>query len=159
MVAEFITTQYPTNTKWAVAGRSAQKLEETVKACRSINPDRDPPQIEVCGLNDAELAVLAAKTFSLITTVGPYAKYGEHAFKACAEAGTHYVDCTGEAAWHAVMINKYGKAAKMSGACMFPQAGIESAPPDLITFALASAVRSKLSAPVSDVVVSLHQLR
>ncbi|KAI1757419.1 hypothetical protein F4782DRAFT_537023 [Xylaria castorea] len=159
LIAEFIASNFPTDTKWAVAGRSAQKLEDVVKTCQSLNPDRKPPQVEVCGLNDADLAALAKKTFTFIATVGPYAKYGEHAFRACAEAGTHYFDCTGEAVWHAAMIKKYEKAAKASGACMFPQSAVESAPSDLVTFALASLIKSELSAPVGDVVVSLHEIR
>lgn len=117
MTAEFITSHFPTDTKWAVAGRSAQKLDGVVKTCQGLNPDRKPPHVEVCSLNDTDLAALARKTFVLIATVGPYARYGEPAFKACAEAGTHYVDCTGEAVWHADMIKKYNEAAKASGAC------------------------------------------
>jgi len=115
--------------------------------------------IEICNLNDNELATLSKKTFILITTVGPYGAYGEHAFKACAENGTHYLDVTGEAAFVARMIKKYEDAAKASGAVMFPQIGIESAPPDLITWSLASALRSRFSAPTRDVTVSLHNIR
>ncbi|KAI0199551.1 hypothetical protein F4808DRAFT_451345 [Astrocystis sublimbata] len=158
ITAEFIASHFPTDTKWAVAGRSAQKLEDVVKKCQGLNSDRKPPRVEVCGLNDADLAALAKKTFALITTVGPYAKHGEPAFKACAEAGTHYFDCTGEAVWHSAMIKKYEKAAKASGACMFPQCAVESAPSDLATFSLASLIRSELSASVGDVVVSIHEL-
>ncbi|KAI0400974.1 hypothetical protein F4802DRAFT_609735 [Xylaria palmicola] len=159
ITAEFITSHFPTGTRWAVAGRSAGKLQDVVKTCQALNPDRKAPQVEVCGLNDTDLAALAKKTFVLIATVGPYAKYGEHAFKACAEAGTHYVDCTGEAVWHSAMIKKYSDAAKASGACLFPQSGVESAPSDLVTFALASSIKSELSAPVGDVVISLHEIR
>ncbi|KAI1115072.1 hypothetical protein F5Y14DRAFT_144690 [Nemania sp. NC0429] len=159
MTAEFITSHFPTDTKWAVAGRSAQKLEGVVKTCQGLNPDRKPPHVEVCNLNDADLAALAKKTFVLIATVGPYARYGEPAFRACAEAGTHYVDCTGEAVWHAEMIRKYNEVARASGACMFPQAAIESAPPDLVTFSLASLIKSELSAPLGDAVISLHEIR
>ncbi|KAI1268586.1 hypothetical protein F5Y18DRAFT_375987 [Xylariaceae sp. FL1019] len=160
MVAEHITTHFPTNCKWAIAGRSAQKLEGVVKKCQSLDPDRQPPHIEVCGLNDVELSTLARKSYWLfiITTVGPFAQYGEVAFKACAEAGTHYFDCTGESAWHKRMINRYERAAQASGAMMFPQAGVESAPSDLVTFALASTIKSESSAPTGDVVVSLHEL-
>ncbi|KAI0911907.1 hypothetical protein F4823DRAFT_623226 [Ustulina deusta] len=158
ITAEFIASNFPTDTKWAVAGRSEQKLEDVVKTCQGLDPDRKPPQVEVCGLNDADLAALAKKTFILIATVGPYGKYGEHAFRACAEAGTHYLDCTGEAVWHAEMIKKYDEVAKTSGACMFPQSAVESAPSDLVTFSLASRIKSELSAPVGDVVVSLHEI-
>ncbi|KAI0166366.1 hypothetical protein GGR57DRAFT_23365 [Xylariaceae sp. FL1272] len=104
-----------------------------------------------------ELIRSCVLTASIITTVGPYAQYGEAAFKACAAAGTHYFDCTGESVWHKNMIKKYEREAQASGAMMFPQSGVESAPSDL-TFALTSTIKSELSAPTGDVVVSLHEL-
>ncbi|KAI4868958.1 hypothetical protein F4820DRAFT_408385 [Hypoxylon rubiginosum] len=158
LVAEHVTTYFPTDLKWAIAGRSTEKLQNVISECKALNPDRKPPAIEICSLNDADLGALAKKTFALITTVGPYARYGEYAFKACAEAGTHYFDCTGEAVWHMSMIRKYEATAKATGACLFPQAAIESAPSDLMTFSMASLLRSKLSAAVGDVVVTIHEI-
>ncbi|ORY69591.1 Saccharopine dehydrogenase-domain-containing protein [Pseudomassariella vexata] len=159
MTAEHISSQFPTDTKWAVAGRSEEKLKKVVSECKALNPDRVQPEIEICNLNDADLLALAKKTFVLITTVGPYACYGEHAFKACAEAGTHYLDCTGEAVWSLSMIKIYEAKAKETGAMLFPQSGIESAPSDILTWSLAQLIRSEFSAPVSDVVVAIHELR
>ncbi|EOO01751.1 putative saccharopine dehydrogenase protein [Phaeoacremonium minimum UCRPA7] len=146
------------NLKWAVAGRSEAKLKQLVSECQTLKPDRTLPEIEVCNVNDEELATLARKTFCLITTLGPYSRYGEHAFKACAEAGTHYIDCTGEVPFTMTMIQKYENAAKASGAWMFPQSGLESAPSDLLTLTLATIIRSELASPTSDVVVDLHRL-
>ncbi len=91
--------------------------------------------------------------------VGPYGKYGEHAFKACAENGTHYVDVTGELPFVARMIKKYEDAAKRSGALMFPQLGLESVPPDLMTWVLAALHRDEFQAKTRDVTVSIHRLR
>lgn len=102
---------------------------------------------------------MAKKTFVLITTVGPYGRYGEHAFKACAESGTHYLDVTGEVPFVAKMIAKYEHVAKATGAMMFPQIGIESAPPDLMTWSMAKVNREKLSARTGAVNVSIHQLK
>jgi short subunit dehydrogenase-like uncharacterized protein len=115
-------------------------------------------EIEVCNVSDEELGALARKTSSLITTVGPYALYGEYAFKACAENGTHYLDSTAKVPWTLTMIKKYEDAAKASGACMFPQSAMESAPSDLLTWVLEKEVRSKFSSPTSDVVIDLHEL-
>ncbi len=157
--SEHIAQQFPTDLRWAIAGRSADKLQSIAEECQAINRDRPSPGIEVCNLNDADLAALAKKTFALITTVGPYSKYGEHAFKACAEAGTHYFDCTGEAVWTRAMIQKYEATAKLTGACMFIQCGLESAPSDLMTYSMASLIRSELSAPTGDVVVEFHKIR
>ncbi|KAI1485012.1 saccharopine dehydrogenase [Biscogniauxia mediterranea] len=158
MVAEYVATHFSTDLKWAIAGRSTDKLENVVRECKALNWDRPAPEIEICSLNDAELTALAKKTFILITTVGPYSQYGEHAFKACAETGTHYIDCTGEVVWHMNMISKYEATAKKTGALLLPQSGVESAPSDLITFSLASLVKSELSAQISDVVVDIHEL-
>lgn len=111
--------------------------------------------IEICNLNDVEISDLARKTTLLISTVGPYSAHGEHAFKACAENGTNYLDCTGEAPWVSKMITKYEKVAKTTGAIMIPQIGIESMPSDMITWALVSMIRSKVSAPTSRVMLSV----
>jgi short subunit dehydrogenase-like uncharacterized protein len=115
--------------------------------------------IEICSLGDEDLVALAKKTFILITTVGPFGAYGEAAFRACALHGTHYIDATGEVAFVARMIKKYQAAAESSGALMFPQAGVESAPPDLVTWAIATLNRRELKANTRDVTVSIHRLK
>jgi short subunit dehydrogenase-like uncharacterized protein len=56
------------------------------------------------------------------------------------------------------MIKKYESQAKETGALMFPQSGIESAPSDLIVWSLAKRIRSELSAQTGDVVVEVHEL-
>lgn len=157
--AENVALNLPTDLKWAVAGRSREKLEKVVSQCKSLNPDRRQPDIEVVNLNGAELAALAKKTFVFITTTGPFGQYGEHAFKACAENGTHYVDVTGEVPFVARMIKKYEAAAKASGAKMFPQSGIESVPSDLLTLSLAKLVRERYDAPLKGVTISIHKLK
>lgn len=162
--AQYIATHLPTDLRWAVAGRSQAKLEQVAAECRRLNADRAPPAIEVCGLDggDAggeEMARLARKTLVLITTVGPYGRLGEPAFRACAENGTHYLDVTGEVPFVARMLRKYEAAARASGALMFPQIGVESAPADLVTWSLAACIRSEFGAPTRDVIVSLHNIR
>ncbi|CZR66899.1 uncharacterized protein PAC_16800 [Phialocephala subalpina] len=159
LAAEQIATKLPTDLKWAIAGRSASKLEALAKECKALNPDRTQPEIEICNLNDTELSALAKKTKVLIATVGPYALYGEYAFKACAENGTHYLDVTGEVPYVADMIKKYEKTAQASGAIMIPQIGIDSAPADLVTWTLVDMIRKKLSVPTAEVVVSVHDVR
>ena len=43
IVAEYINANLPTNLKWAIAGRSEQKLEVLAKQLRAMNGDREPP--------------------------------------------------------------------------------------------------------------------
>jgi short subunit dehydrogenase-like uncharacterized protein len=52
-------------------------------------------------------------------------------FKACAEAGTHYVDLCGEPGWMYDMIGKYQDTASNSGARLVFSCGFDSVPFDL----------------------------
>ncbi|RFU79067.1 saccharopine dehydrogenase [Trichoderma arundinaceum] len=161
MAAEYITIHFPVNVKWAVAGRSESKLQAIVEDCKKLHSDRSPPAIETANIkSQEEIDALAKKTFVMIQLVGPYSLHsGEHVVKACAEAGTHYFDATGESPWVYKMMKKYGKAAKESGAILIPQMALESAPADLCTWALASVLRKQMDAKTKDVVISIHNMR
>ncbi|CAK7263397.1 hypothetical protein SEPCBS119000_000458 [Sporothrix epigloea] len=154
--AEYIAQSLPINLKWAIAGRSQEKLAKIAAEIKELNPDRQQPAIEICSNALSELVQLAKKTFVLITTVGPYGSYGESAFKACAENGTHYVDVTGEVSFVAKMIHKYEATAKASGALMFPQSGIESAPADIAAAEIARVNRTQLQAKTRNVTASIR---
>lgn len=43
MTAEHIAARFPTDIKWAVAGRSAEKLQKVAAECETINADRIQP--------------------------------------------------------------------------------------------------------------------
>ncbi|KAK1828460.1 saccharopine dehydrogenase [Podospora conica] len=154
LTAEHIAAHLPTNLRWAIAGRSATKLQAVLDRLRALNPDRSPPSIEICTLSDLDLSTLASKTFLLLTTVGPYAKYGEHAFHACAAAGTHYLDVTGEVPWVASMIPTYLPLAQSTGALMFPQTGLESAPSDLLVYSLSLRLPTPLTRTTTTLSIS-----
>ncbi|KAI6352129.1 hypothetical protein MCOR25_009545 [Pyricularia grisea] len=148
---EQIAAVFPTDVNWAIAGRSQDKLQKIATDLKLKHPDRRQPAIEVCNLNEQDLVTLAKKTFILLATVGPYSLHGEHAFKACAENGTHYLDVTGEIPWTLSMLKKYEDSAKATGAIMIPQIGFESAPADLFSFTLVKTIREELHAPTRDV--------
>ena len=118
--AEHIVKQLPTDLRWAVCGRSAAKLNGIIEELKPLNPDRHLPYVEVCTLDPRDLEALAKKTTVLINAVGPYYLFSEPVVKACAEAGTHYIDCTGEVPWVKKMIEKYEETAKKSGAIVSP---------------------------------------
>ena len=157
--AEHIATQLPTDFKWAIAGRSESKLKAIAEELRTLNPDRIQPGIEIAQLNKNDLATLAKKTKDLISTVGPYHKYGAAAFEACVETSTHYLDCTGEVPFVYDMIEKYGALAKKNGVIMIPQNGVESAPTDLLCWLLTSHIRRTLDVGTAEVVDSIYELK
>ncbi|EME45252.1 hypothetical protein DOTSEDRAFT_150189 [Dothistroma septosporum NZE10] len=156
--AEHVTTHLPTDFKWAIAGRTESKLKSVADELRTLNPDRLQPGIELTQLNKDDLLKLARKTKVLISTVGPYHKYGSHAFAACAETGTHYLDCTGEVPWVYEMTKKYDALAKSTGAILVPQNGVESAPTDLICWMLVTHIRQTLDKGTAELVDIIHDL-
>lgn len=158
LTAEHVATNLPSCLKWALAGRSKAKLQTVADECKRLSPTMSTPELELVNVDDADqMDALVRKTSLVITTVGPYFRFGEAVVRACAQAGTHYVDCTGETPWVASMIKKYEGAARQSGAILVPCNGVESAATDLITWSLVSFVKEKLGVGVEDVVLSIHK--
>jgi short subunit dehydrogenase-like uncharacterized protein len=67
----------------------------------------------------------------VITTVGPYILHGEPLVAACAQAGTSYVDLTGEPEFVDRMWLGYHEQAQSSGARLVHSCGFDSIPYDL----------------------------
>lgn len=91
LVARHLAGFAPAGTRIALAGRSPEKLE-AVRTRLNV----DWPIVVADATDTAALDTMAARTRVVITTAGPYAKYGRILAHACAEAGTDYVDLTGE---------------------------------------------------------------
>ena len=64
----------------------------------------------------------------IITTVGPYQRYGQPLVTACAQTGTDYVDLCGEPGWMAQMIPLLDAPARASGARVVFSCGFEFHP-------------------------------
>ncbi|CCX05117.1 hypothetical protein FPQ18DRAFT_263131 [Pyronema domesticum] len=159
LTSEQVLQGTPSTLKWAIAGRSPQKLELLAQDYNRRFPDRTPVQTFIADLTEFSLEQLASSTRLLISTVGPYIKYGTGVIEACAVYGTHYVDCTGEFPWVYDMIKRCHKTAKNRKAIIIPQCGFESAPLDLGTYALVKCIRDELGCGVSDVTFAVHDLK
>jgi short subunit dehydrogenase-like uncharacterized protein len=59
---------------------------------------------------------LVKDTRVLITTAGPFCKYGSNVVEFCANYGTHYIDSTGETDWNKIMIMEHEDKARETGA-------------------------------------------
>ena len=124
--AELATRATGTRLRWGVAGRHRGRLE---RLARDL-PGR--PEVVVTDVTDAaSLAAAAARTRVLATTVGPYAALGAPVARACAAAGTHYADITGEPAFVAALEREVDPVARASGATMVVCCGFDSVPHDL----------------------------
>lgn len=114
------------NVTWAIAGRDEEKLNELQSKLAS------KVDIIIANSDDAaSLDKMTKQTQVIISTVGPYLKYGEPLIKSCAENGTDYVDLTGEAIFIKDMMDKYQDTAKQSGARIVNSCGFDSIPSDL----------------------------
>ena len=118
----------------ALAGRSPDKLlavrdslGEKAQSWPLITADASQP---------STLNAMAAQAQVVVTTVGPYAKYGLPLVAACAAAGTDYADLTGESLFIRESIDLYHKQAADTGARIVHSCGFDSIPSDLTVFAV-----------------------
>src|SRR5256884_7593398 len=104
LVAEYLAAHYKgdANLKWAMAGRSKDKLAAVRDA---IGAPSDTPLIVADASDPASLKAMVDQTKSVITTVGPYLLYGNDLVAACAASGTDYFDLCGETPWMRRMID------------------------------------------------------
>ena len=118
----------------ALAGRSIEKL----RAVRDSLPEQagDWPLIEADSSSPDTLEALAKRTGVVVTTVGPYTRYGLPLVAACAAAGTDYADLTGETMFIRDSIDTYHKQAVDTGARIVHSCGFDSIPSDLTVYAL-----------------------
>jgi len=129
LVAEYMHMEHtPMGIKWAVAGRSEDKL---AKVAVELGLPDSVGRIVADAEQPDSLARMACAAKVVITTVGPYTYYGEPLVKACVEAGTDYVDLCGEVLFMYQMIDKYDEAARSSGARIVFSCGFDSIPFDL----------------------------
>lgn len=160
LTAKYITSNLPTNIKWAIAGRSQSKLNTLASDLKTLNSTRTPPAIiTINQLTAPELLPLAKKTRLLINVVGPYHLYSTPIVESCAKSGTHYIDATGETPWIKKIITDYESTAKSSGAILIPSIGLESVPSDLIAFKATQLIRKIWDCGVMDMVASIHELK
>ncbi|MGV0748460.1 saccharopine dehydrogenase family protein [Mycolicibacter minnesotensis] len=122
-----------------LAGRSAERLREVRDHLGS--PAHAWPIVVADADKPATLEAMAARTRVVITTVGPYTRYGMPLVAACAAAGTDYVDLTGEALFVRESIDRHHEQAADNGARIVHACGFDSLPSDMSVYALYRAAR------------------
>ena len=132
LTAAYLAEHAPAGLRWALAGRNQSKLEAVRSRLSKIDPAlADLPLLHADTTDDASLKEVAASTRVVITTVGPYLLYGAPLVAACAEAGTDYVDLTGEPEFVDQMYLEHHETAVASGARIVHACGFDSIPHDL----------------------------
>lgn len=140
LVAEYLAAHAPTGVRIGLAGRSAEKLDAVRSSLGSTAADW--PLLVSDAADRASMDVLARSTTVVATTVGPYARYGMPLVEACAEAGTHYADLTGEVLFVRDTLAHCAETARASGARIVHSCGFDSVPSDLAVLLLAERARA-----------------
>lgn len=131
--------------RWALAGRSDSKLRQLQN---TLGGDAGQLPRLIADVNDATaLRNLCLQTRVVVTTVGPYALYGEPLVRVCAETGTDYCDLTGETHWIKRMLDRHEATAKQTGARIVHCCGFDSIPSDLGVFFLQQQAMKNGGAP------------
>lgn len=138
-VAHF--AQHAGGLRWALAGRNAERLQAVQ---REAGPGAAQPGIVVAAADDdAALDALARRTRVVLSTAGPFARFGSPLVAACVRHGTHYVDITGETPWVRTLIDAHHEQAARSGTRIIPCCGFDSVPSDLAAWLAAQALQER----------------
>jgi short subunit dehydrogenase-like uncharacterized protein len=141
----------------ALAGRSQDRL----RAVRDTLGEsaRDWPILSADAASLSSLEEMAARTRVVVTTVGPYTRYGLPLVAACAAAGADYADLTGEPPFMRESIDLHHKQAADTGARIVHACGFDSIPSDLTVYALYLAARGDGAGELGDTHFVVRSLR
>jgi short subunit dehydrogenase-like uncharacterized protein len=160
LVARYLAGAIPDDARWALGGRSREKLEAvrarltaarpsaaatgqnaeatgqhaaaTSQNAATADPRGSAPAIVIADSTDPDsLRTMAASTRVVISTVGPYLRHGEPLVAACAAAGTDYLDLAGEPEFVDLMYLHHHRQAVETGARLVHSCGFDSVPYDL----------------------------
>jgi short subunit dehydrogenase-like uncharacterized protein len=132
LTAEYLARHAPEGTRWALVGRSAEKLAGVRDRLAAIDPACAQLELLEADSGDAgSLRAVAERTHVVATTVGPYLNLGEPLVAACAETGTDYADLTGEPEFVDRMYVRHHATAVATGARLVHACGFDSIPHDL----------------------------
>lgn len=147
ILTRYLASTYGVNQdlKWAIAGRSEAKLND-VRASITTPNASELPILLADAADETALQQMCEQTRVVVSTVGPYALYGETLVKVCAESGTDYCDLTGEAQWIKRMLGKYEDVAKASGARLVHCCGFDSVPSDMGVYFLQQQMQAEFNA-------------
>ncbi len=158
LVADYLVRNYlggETGLRLALAGRNKEKLED-------IASEIGAPQLPILvgdSFDVDSLDEIASKTEVLISTVGPYAKYGAEIVDACVRNGTDYCDLTGETHFVRAMIDAHHEEAKKTGARIVHCCGYDSIPSDLGTLMVQEAFKQRHGKYASQVKMAAVDMR
>ncbi len=133
--AEYFAAHAPAGLRWAVAGRDGARVDEVARetgAAGTVVADSRKP---------ATVDAMVRRARVLLTTAGPFSKYGTPVVEGCVRHGVDYVDITGETWWVRELIERHHEEAAERGTRIVPFCGFDSVPSDVGTLFLVDHLR------------------
>jgi short subunit dehydrogenase-like uncharacterized protein len=132
LTAEYLAHHAPAELRWAVAGRNVERLELLASQLTLLAPNAPRPGTVQADVDDPiTLRALAGSTRLVASTVGPFIEYGEPVVAACVDAGTDYIDITGEPEFVDRIWLAHHDRARRAGVRLVHCCGFDSIPADL----------------------------
>ena len=157
LTADYLAKHAPDGVRVGLAGRSADRLA-SVRA--ELDPRASDWSLVTADSSDAaSMRALAEGTRVVATTVGPYHAYGLPLVEACAAAGTHYADLTGEVLFMREAIDRFDAAARERGARIVHNCGFDSIPSDLGVFLLHEAAAADGAGRLEDTTLVVRAMK
>jgi short subunit dehydrogenase-like uncharacterized protein len=157
LCAEYLSRAAPPEARIGLAGRSLARLSDLQA---SLGGRAATWPLLVADVTDRHsLSELAQTARVVATTVGPYRLYGLGVVEACASAGTHYADLTGEVLFMRAAIDRFDALAKESGARVVHSCGFDSIPSDLGVLALHEAVKRDGTGQLQDTTLVVRAMK
>ena len=124
-----------TTVTWAIAGRNLTKLKKVAE------DNQAKVEILVADSDDeVALDTLTSRAKVILSTAGPFHRYGSKLVASCVKNNSHYVDITGENFWVKGLIETHHEEATRKGIRIIPSCGFDSIPSDLGTFFAAKSL-------------------
>ncbi|CAA9403917.1 MAG: putative membrane protein [uncultured Propionibacteriaceae bacterium] len=157
LTAQHLALHSPPTTRIGLAARSSERLTRM----QADLPDRARqwPLITLDVTDSAATTVLAGRTRVVVSTVGPYLRYGLPLVQACATAGTDYADLTGETLFARRAIDACHDVARATGARIVPACGFDSVPSDLGVGLTAAVAAADGHSQLADTVLHVRAIR
>ena len=135
LVVEYLIKNYGVKNEkfsWAIAGRAQKKLEQLKNSFTYLDPRVSSLAIFVADSFDLDsLDNMTSSCKIVISTVGPYLKFGKSLIQSCVNNGTHYCDLTGEVPFIRESIDLFDEKARQNKCRIIHSCGFDSVPSDI----------------------------
>ena len=163
LVFEYIIKNYGIKKNkftWAIAGRNKKKLEDLRLSFKDLHPDYNQLHIfDVDSTDPLSLDAMTSISGLILSTVGPYIKYGIPLVESCVKNSTHYCDLTGETPFIRESIDLFDQKAKENNCRIIHSCGFDSIPSDIGVLLLQTHSLERFKTPCDDVTLYVDSMR